>query len=435
MQKNHKASYAVKTYEGGTATPHLSYLQQLRRSVLACLLWEDQFYENGENIADRISFLASKVTAQQLADLAIEAKNNNLRHVPLLLANLLVQHHPEFDAKPTIVNVIRRTDELTEFLAIYWRNGRKPVDNQIKKALANAFNQFNAYQLAKYNRDKAIKLRDVLRICHPKPKDEEQSAIFKKIIEGTLESPDTWEVALSSGANKKDTFTRLLQEEKLGYLALLRNLRNMDKAGVETNLIRLAILAGKGADKVLPFRYVAAARVCPRFEPQLDAMLKKNIALLPKLNGETVVLVDVSGSMDYPLSAKSDLTRMDAACALASVIHADNLRVFSFSNELKECPPRLGMAGIEAIRTSQAHSGTALGSALNQLHKKVKYDRIIVITDEQSADTVPNPQGKGYMINVASFKNGVGYGAWQHIDGFSENVLRWIYEMEQTGIL
>ena len=430
MQKNHKASYSVKTHEGGTATPHLSYLQQLRRSVLACLLWEDQFYENGENIADRISYLASKVTAQQLSDLAIEAKNNNLRHVPLLLANLLVEYHPEFDAKPIIVNVIRRADELTEFLAIYWRNGRKPVDNQIKKALAKAFNQFNAYQLAKYNRDKAIKLRDVLRICHPKPKDDEQSAIFKKIIEGTLESPDTWEVALSAGANKKDTFTRLLQEEKLGYLALLRNLRNMDEAGVDSQLIKASIVFGKGSDKILPFRYVAAARACPRFEPELDTVLQKNITLLPKLTGRTVVLVDVSGSMDCRLSNKSDLTRMDAACALASVIHAQDLRVFSFSNQLVECPPRLGMAGVDAIRNSQLHGGTELGKALNQLHHKIKYDRIIVITDEQSADTVPNPQGKGYMINVASFKNGVGYGAWQHIDGFSENVLRWIYEIE-----
>lgn len=432
MQKNHKASHTVKTHEGGNATPQLNYVQQLRRSVLACLLWEDQFYENGQAISDRISYLAAKVTAQQLADLAIEAKNNNLRHIPLLLANLLIEHHADFDAKPTIINVIRRADELTEFLAIYWRNGRKPVDNQIKKALASAFNQFNAYQLAKYNRDKAIKLRDVLRICHPKPKDDQQSAIFKKIIDGNLESPDTWEVALSAGAGKKDTFTRLLQEEKLGYLALLRNLRNMHGANVDLALIKEAILAGKGADKVLPFRYVAAARACPRFEPQLDAMLQKNIALLPELKGRTVVLVDVSGSMDSLLSKKSDLTRMDAACALASVINAEDLRVFSFSNNLVECPTRRGMAGIDAIRTSQPFGGTELGKALNQLHDKIKYDRIIVITDEQSADRIPNPQSKGYIINVASYKNGIGYGAWQRIDGFSENVLRWIYEIEHS---
>jgi len=427
---NSKKSHAVKTHEGAPATPHLTPLQQLRRSVLSCLLWEDQFYEDGQSIADRISHLSTKVKAQELADLAVEAKNNNLRHVPLLLANLLVKHHPTFDAKPTIVDVIRRADELAEFLAIYWRDGRCAVDNQVKKALAKAFNKFNAYQLAKYNRDKAIKLRDVLRICHVKPKDEEQSALFKKIIDGTLESPDTWEVALSRGADKKETFTRLLQENKLGYLALLRNLRNMDQAGVDDTLIKSALLDGKGSDKVLPFRYVAAARACPRFEPTLDEMLIKTIAQLPKLTGKTVVLVDVSGSMDARLSAKSDLTRMDAACTLASVINADDLRVFSFSDDMKECPPRKGMAGVDTIRKSQQHGLTELGCALNHLHRILSYDRIIVITDEQSHDRVPEPQGVGYMINVASYQNGVGYGKWNHIDGFSENVIRWIYELE-----
>ncbi len=428
---NSKKSHAVKTHEGAPATPHLSTLQQLRRSVLSCLLWEDQFYEDGLSIADRIDTLSKKVQAQELADLAIEAKNTNLRHVPLLLVNLLIKHHPDFNAQATIIEVIRRADELSEFLAVYWRDGRCPVDNQVKKALAKAFNQFNAYQLAKYNRDKAIKLRDVLRLCHPKPKDDEQSAIFKKIIEGTLESPDTWEVALSAGANKKDTFTRLLQEQKLGYLALLRNLRNMDQAGVDADLIKSAILSGKN-DKILPFRYVAAARACPRFEPELDKVLLNTIQQLPELAGETVVLVDVSGSMDSRLSKKSDLTRMDAACALASVIHAKALRVFSFSNNLVECPPRKGMAGIDAIRKSQQHGNTELGGALNHLHRILRYDRIIVITDEQSHDRVPEPQGIGYMINVASYQNGVGYGKWTHIDGFSENVIRWIYELESS---
>lgn len=191
MQRNQKPVHAVRTHEGAPATPHLSALQQLRRSVLSCQLWEDQFYEDGQSIVKRIDSLSAKVSAQDLADLAVEAKNNNLRHIPLLLANLLVKHHPDFNAQATIIEVIRRADELSEFLAIYWRDGRCPVDNQVKKALAKAFNQFNAYQLAKYNRDKAIKLRDVLRICHAKPKDDEQSAIFKKIIEGRLESPDT----------------------------------------------------------------------------------------------------------------------------------------------------------------------------------------------------------------------------------------------------
>jgi hypothetical protein len=54
-----------------------------------------------------------------------------------------------------------------------------------------------------------------------------------------------------------------------------------------------------------------------------------------------------------------------------------------------------------------------------------------VITDEQSHDAVPDPVAPlAYMINVASYRNGVGYGRWVHIDGFSEQVLRFIAEYE-----
>ena len=137
------------------------------------------------------------------------------------------------------------------------------------------------------------------------------------------------------------------------------------------------------------------------------------------MKGRTVVLVDVSGSMDAKLSGKSDMTRMDAAAALASVVHAQHLRVFSFSDRLVEVPPRRGMAGVDAVVKSQYHGGTELGQAIAIVNAQVPYDRLIVVTDEQSHDRVPGPKGKGYTINVASAKNGVGYGPWIHIDGFA----------------
>jgi hypothetical protein len=211
---NKTTSYAQFTHEGASAIPHLTPYQQLRRTVLSCFLWENQFYEDGVSIAKRIEECAQLVTPEQLSELAIECKDNNLRHVPLLLASLLVKYHPSFDAKPIIINVIRRADDLTEFMAIYWKDGRCKVDNQVKKALAKAFNKFNAYQLAKYNRNKDIKLRDVLRICHAKPKDDEQSAIFKKLLDDTLESPDTWETISSKNGNieisKKETWENII---------------------------------------------------------------------------------------------------------------------------------------------------------------------------------------------------------------------------------
>jgi 60 kDa SS-A/Ro ribonucleoprotein len=156
---------------------------------------------------------------------------------------------------------------------------------------------------------------------------------------------------------------------------------------------------------------------------------------MPRLPGRTVVLVDVSGSMNDRLSEKSDMTRMDAAATLASVLPCDDLRVFTFSDDLVEVPPRRGMAGVAAIRASQRHMNTRLGGALRTLERIIpdRPDRLVVITDEQAEDAVGPPGAeRGYMINVASYKNQVGYGKWVRLDGFSEGVIRYIQAMEQS---
>lgn len=425
------AAKAVFTHGGQPAYPHLKPIQELRRSVLACMLWENGYYESGVSVADRIVDLATQVAPRELADLAIEARTvHNLRHVSLLLLCALAKRGGRI-VGDTIMQVVSRADEPAELLSLYWKDGKRPISKQMKLGLARALRKFNAYQLAKYNRDSAIKLRDVLFLVHAKPKDDAQAEVWKQLIAGTLPIPDTWEVALSSGADKRATWERLIREGQLGYLALLRNLRNMTAVGVDANLIRDAIVARKGgAEKVLPFRYVAAARACPQMEPALDQALCEAIAELTPLAGRTLVLVDVSGSMDAPLSAKSDMKRIDAAAALASLIHGD-LRVFSFSQSLVEVPPRRGMAGVDAVISSQLHGGTALAGAVAAVNA-LPHDRLIVITDEQATDGgVPDPVAKrAYMVNVASNKNGVGYGKWTHLDGFSEGILRWIHAHE-----
>lgn len=420
----------IHTHEGAKAK-HINAEQALRRSVLSCLLWEKEFYEDGQDIANRIMDLANHVSPEIVAELAKEARHvHGLRHVPLLLLLNLVQR-PGSNAAIAIDQTIRRADEMTELLALYWKDGKKPLANQMKRGLANAFLRFNEYALAKYDRAGPVRMRDVMFLSHAKPQTTEQEAMFKRVANQELAVPDTWEVNLSGGGDKKETFTRLLQEKKLGYLALLRNLRNMTEAGVDTGLIKEAILARKGADLVFPFRYVAAARVVPMLEPVIDQALCEAIANTPKLSGTTAVLVDVSGSMDARLSAKSDMTRMDAAATLSSVIHGD-MRVFTFSHQIVEVPPRTGMAGVDSVIRSQTHAGTYLGAAVQAINTQVEHDRLIVITDEQSHDRVPDPvAGQAYMINVASNKNGVGYGKWTHIDGFSEAVIRFIMESER----
>lgn len=436
---NVKKDYShVKTEGGSPAFAHTSAMQQLRRSVLACFLYEGEFYEDGQSIAKRIGEAAGKVKLEELAALAIEARHeHNLRHVSLILLRELIRRgsgRGKFVGE-TIAKVLSRADEMAELLAMYWEDGRKPLAKGLKIGLATAFPKFDAYQLSKYNRDGVVKLRDVLFLSHAKPKDKAQEATWKQLIDGTLPAADTWEVALSGGGSKGEEFTRLLKENKLGYFALLRNLRNMEQGGVDPKLVTDAILARKGgAEKILPFRFIAAARAAPRYEAALDASLVTAISELPALDGTTVVLVDVSGSMRHQLGGKSDLMRMDAAAAVSSLVNAETLRVFSFSNKLVEVPPRRGMAGVDAVLKSQAYRGTNMAAAIEYVNKNVKHDRIIVITDEQdtSGRRIPDPVSEhAYMINVASYKNGVGYGKWTHLDGFSESVLKWIHAYEE----
>jgi len=430
--------FGLRTHEGAPAR-NISTEMQLRRSVLACLLWESQFYEDGVEIAGRIAELVPKVAAEQVAALAVEAREKmKLRHAPLLLVREMARHATHRGSvAETLERVLQRADELAEFVAIYWKDGRVPLSAQVKKGLAAAFPKFDEYALSKYDRGGPIKLRDVLFLAHAKPRDEAQAEVWKRLIAGELTAPDTWEVALSSGADKREAWERLLREQKLGALALLRNLRNLREAGVEQNLV-LAGLGSMSTARVLPFRFLAAARYAPQWEEALEQAMLKCVAsqnkLQEKLWGKTIVLVDVSGSMTAPLSQRSEMQRTDAAYGLAVLLReiGERVAVYSFSNSLFEVPARRGFALRDAIDASQPHSATYLGKAVEGLNQKERYDRLIVITDEQAHDTVPAPTGKGYMINVASYKNGIAYGKWTHIDGWSESVVEYIRTLEQT---
>jgi 60 kDa SS-A/Ro ribonucleoprotein len=420
----------VRTHEGAPAkaiTPE----QALRRSVLACMLWEDEFYEEGVQIAGRIRELVPKVDAAKVAALAVEAREAmKLRHVPLLLVREMARHatHRALVAQ-TLTRVIQRADELSEFMAIYWADGRAPLSGQVKKGLAAAFTKFDEYALAKYDRAGVVRLRDVLFLCHARPIDADQAGLWRRLIEGHLFTPDTWEVALSGGGDKRAHWERLLAERKLGALAILRNLRNMKDAGVSEETVIHALSAMK-TERVLPFRFLAAARYAPQWEEPLEQVMYKAIAGREKFTGRTVLLVDTSGSMDAPLARRSEMLRMDAACGLAVLLRevSEAVEVYSFSDKLVRVPSRRGFALRDAIVSSQPHGGTQLGHALRSLREA--YDRIIVITDEQSHDRVPAPHGRGYVVNVASARNGVGYGAWTHIDGWSEAVVDYLRSLE-----
>lgn len=455
-----------RTHEG-TIAARITPTQELRRTLLACLLWEDTFYESGVDVATRLATLTADVPAPEVYRLALEARTQmKLRHAPLLVARALAARKPvpqDFDL--FLADLIQRPDELTEFLAIYWQ-GQAPAERQplaaaVKRGLAWAFQKFDAYRLAKYNRAGAVTLRDVLFLVHGKPKtvslgrwtkaerkgtapthparaETPDEALYRQLAEGTLPAPDTWEVALSAGQDKKATWERLMGEGKLGALALLRNLRNMEQADVDRGLIKNA-LATANVARVLPFRFVAAAAHAPSLEPDLEAAMFRALAETPKLPGRTAFVIDTSPSMwEAKVSGRSEMTRFDAAaalCILGRELCAD-VRIYAFNERAYEVPARRGFALRDAL--AQTQGGSSRGGLGVERANADGYDRIVVLTDGQwhpmrdgAAAICPPPRGShAYMVNVATYKNAVGYGVWTQIDGWSEAVLTYIAAAE-----
>lgn len=409
--------------------------QKLTRLVLANMLFQDQFYVDGKSTKDIIANTIVKVSKEFVSKLAIKARTKyKLRHIPLLLTRELAKTG-SLEAS-TLAAVIERPDEMSKFLELYNESGRQPLSNQVKRGLGQAFKKFSEFQLAKWDKNTAkYSVRDIMFLTHPKPDNAAQQQLFKQVATETLETPLTWETELSQGANKRKTFTTLMLERKLGALAFLRNLRNMVNSGISETTIR-EYATQVDCERVLPFRYIAAAKIVPQFEDMLEQMMFKSLQQHQKLRGKTLLLVDVSGSMyGMPISAKSDLDRFDAAAALAILCReiCEQVVVYSFSDNAVRVQPRRGFALGEAISNSQMHSGTELNRALQQVAET--YDRLIVFTDEQSQDRVQMPtiSEQNYIVNVAAYEYGVEHGAWTTISGFSESVVDYIQALEEQS--
>ena len=451
----------------------------LRRAVMTCLLWENAFYESGQSIADNIKTLIPQVDPEAVAKIAVEARTQQkLRHVPLFIAREMAR----LDTHKHLVGellqkIILRADDLTEFTAIYWKDGRQPLSAQAKKGLARSFEKFNAYQLAKYNRDDEVKLKDVLFLSHAKPAESNGNgdrapavnrdgykrgetlrhsrSLLSKLINGELPAPDTWEVALSSGADKKETWERLISTKKIGALAFIRNLRNMEQVGVDPKVI-VRGFETLNPGWLLPINYLAAAKAAPKWERELEAMMLRGLSSMPKLSGYSVFIVDVSGSMEHSVSSKSDLNRMDAGAAMAMLaselcervsVYAtagnDSTRVHSTS----VIKPRHGFALIDEILGKRGGSLGGGGIFTRQCLEYIRGneretpDRIIVFSDSQDCDSpdkmIPKPFGNhNYIVDVSSHAHGVNYeGLWDaEITGWSEHFLTFIAALEGVNI-
>lgn len=426
----------------------------LRRAVLANLLWEDVAYMDGMKVAEEIQRLIPLCPAIDVYNIALEARTmQKLRHTPLFLAVEMCKYpeHKMF-VQDLLPQIITRADMLTDFLAIYWKDGKKPIANQAKKGLAKAFHNFNEYKFAKYDRDAAIKLRDVMFLCRPKPENQYEQDLFKKVADRTLATPETWEVLLSTGKDKKESWTKLITEGKIGGLAMLRNIANMRRANVDKKVINEGLEKLKSS-MLMPLDFLKAFRMNPEFGRQIEDAMINSYSNLPKLKGKTLFIVDVSGSMGARMSEKSDFTRYDAACAMAMLAanQCEDYEIVCTAGDdsahtgaHEHIPyPQKGFGIFEQIREANRNIGYG-GIFTRQClewcsdkFKSQKFDRIIVFSDSQDCDLperrTPKPFGTyNYICDVSAHTKGVNYrGTWDaEISGFSEHFITFIAAME-----
>ena len=273
--------YLTTNHEGAAAwrmTPEW----ELYALVTTTMGTEDKFYERGSDRVMRITDLVRHVQPEFVAQLAVYSREYmQLRTIPLiLLVELARCHHGDSLVSRAVSRTVQRADEITELLKCYQRQtGRKRLSGlsvQLRKGLAEAFNRFDEYQFAKYNRtDRRITLRDALLLVHPKPKDERHGKIFRDILNGRLAPPSTWETEFSrtgqqhfgSPGGKKEAFSKVWQQlvanHRIGYMATLRNLHNLLKASVDEPTIRQVCQYLSSPDAVknsrlLPFRFFSA---------------------------------------------------------------------------------------------------------------------------------------------------------------------------------
>ena len=426
----------------------------LRRAVLANLLWEDVAYMDGVKVAEEIQRLIPLCPAIDVYNIALEARTmQKLRHTPLFIAVEMCKYpeHKMF-VQDLLPQIITRADMLTDFLAIYWKDGKKPIANQAKKGLAKAFHNFNEYKFAKYDRDAAIKLRDVMFLCRPKPENQYEQDLFKKVADRTLATPETWEVLLSTGKDKKESWTKLITEGKIGGLAMLRNIANMRRANVDKKVINEGLEKLKSS-MLMPLDFLKAFRMNPEFSRQIEDAMINSYSNLPKLKGKTLFIVDVSGSMGARMSEKSDFSRYDAACAMAMLAanQCEDYEIvctagndYTHTGAHRHIPyPQKGFGIFEQIREANrniGHGGIFTRQCLewcNDKFKGQKFDRIIVFSDSQDCDPytsrTPKPFGTyNYICDVSAHTKGVNYkGIWDaEISGFSEHFITFIAAME-----
>lgn len=462
MKFNIKAVTAkLLNHEGETAfvlTPQMELYTLVATSVLS-----EQIYEKAEDKLDRLRELIKKNDARFVARLAVYAREQmHLRSIPLVLAvELGKRHSGDGIVGKLAARVIQRADEITELLAYYQlANGRQEqkklnrLSKQLQKGLAEAFNKFDEYQFAKYNSDTQVKIRDALFLVHPKAKDEAQQALFDRIVKDELKTPYTWEVELSAlgqrsfatPEERKDAFRakweELILNNKLGYMATLRNLRNFLEAGIGNEALKkvckyLSDEKAVASSRQLPFRFLSAYRELKEVKDgrvgivleALEAAIVYSALNIPGYDIDTrvVVAADVSGSMQRPVSEKSRVQNFDIGLLLAMLMRhrCRNVVTGMFGDTWKtiNVPKENILANVEEFRRREGEVGYATNGFLvikDLLDREQVVDKIMMFTDCQLWNSKGNgvnivslwksykklaPKAKLYLFDLAGYGN------------------------------
>lgn len=391
----------------------------------------DNFYEDRHGRAERIARLVRKVNPYFVAQLAVYARTEmNLRSVPMLLLVELAKCHNGDDlVSRAVAKTVLRADEIMELLTCYqWRNpqeGRKKLgklSRQIQNGLQRAFNRFDEYGFAKYNKDKReVKLRDALFLVHPKAKSEAQQEIFNRIVKDELEVPYTWETELSTLGQQifetpearaqafKAKWEELIASGQLGYMAMMRNLRNMLEANVSdahvTTVCRhLADPESVARSRQFPFRFLSAYREIGQVaslssSKVMSALEKAVVHSAQNITGfspecRVLLACDVSGSMQRPVSARSKVECYDIGLMLAMLLKSRCEQVVSgiFGDTWKAIS--LPSEGILANTLELHHREGEVGYSTNGykvidwlIEKNLVMDKVLIFTDCQMWDS------------------------------------------------
>lgn len=454
-----KEKNTVMNYEGAKAFT-MSPAEELYSAVVTTGL-SDTSYEKGNDRLQRIQTLIKKNDPEFVAKLAVYArKDMYLRSIPLVLTAELAKQASGTDlVSRTVDGIVQRADEITELLAYYQSANQRTetkklnkLSKQIQKGLAKSFNRFDEYQFAKYNRKAEVTLKDALFLVHPKAKDENQQAVFNKIVSDTLETPYTWEVELSvlgqtkfaTDAEKKLAFKNkweeLILSNKLGYMATLRNLRNILEAGVSSDAIYkvCSYLSSEKAvmnSKQLPFRFLAAYRELtamnsPYLSSVLEALENAVTVSAKNIKGfgfetSVVIAADVSGSMQKAVSPKSKILLYDIGLLMSMILQSQCKNVITgmFGDTWKRVPmPKNGiLRNVNEFYKREGEVGYSTNGYLvieDLISKREKTDKVMIFTDTQlwnsngTRNTIEDswkryksiaPEAKLYIFDLAGY--------------------------------